>query len=266
MTVITVIGLGEAGRLYGEGLAGAGAEVRGFDPFITVESEAITQYDALAEALDGSAVALSLVGARAALTVAEQAAAAVRGAESTAGSPLVFADLNTAGPEVKQAVGTAVQAAGLLPCDAAVMAPVPRAAHRTELIVSGPASGRLAELLGPLGAPVEAIGGEMGDAAQLKLLRSVFMKGLATLIIETLTAAEASGQRERLAVQIAAELGPDGAALVDRLVTGTHAHAERREHEVSDALDELRRLGTPHDMTEATLAWFRRILDDRAEH
>ncbi|MCB1274714.1 MAG: NAD(P)-dependent oxidoreductase [Leucobacter sp.] len=253
MTTITVIGLGEAGRLYAEGLAGAGATVRGYDPFLTAGSDAFEQFDSLSAALDGSDLALSIVGARAAEAVAQQAAAA-------APAPLLFADLNTASPEVKAAVGAGVAAAGLTPCDAAVMAPVPRAGHRTQLIASGPGAERLAELLAPFGSPVEAIGGEMGDAARVKLLRSVFMKGLATLVIETLDAAELSGQRERLAGQIAAELGPDGPALVERLVGGTYTHAERREHEVSDALAELQRIGAPHDMTAASLAWFRRIL------
>lgn len=64
MTVITVIGLGEAGRLYAEGLAAAGASVRGFDPFITSDRDSFVQFESLAEALAGCDVALSLVGAR----------------------------------------------------------------------------------------------------------------------------------------------------------------------------------------------------------
>lgn len=194
------------------------------------------------------------------LEAAEAVAAQVAEAATT---PLIFADLNTASPEVKLAVGRATAGDLVTPCDAAVMAPVPRAGHRTQLIVSGAGASRFGALLEPFGAPAEAIGGELGDAATLKLLRSVFMKGLATLIIETLEGAERSGQRERLAGQIAAELGPNGQALVERLLTGTYEHAERREHEVSDALAELQRLGAPHDMTEATLAWFHRILAER---
>lgn len=254
MTSITVIGLGEAGRLYANGLTSAGANVRGYDPYIDASGEAFEQCESLAEALEGCDVVLSLVGARAAEAVAQQIADA-------ASSEFVFADLNTASPEVKLAVGAAVTRGGAIACDAAVMAPVPRAAHRTPLIVSGPGAERFAELLAPLGAPVEAIGGGLGDAARLKLLRSVFMKGLATVIVETLHAAELAGQRERLVSEISAELGSDGATLVERLVTGTYEHAERREHEVSDALAELQRMGAPHDMTAASLAWFQRILE-----
>lgn len=256
LTNITVIGLGEAGRLYAEGLAANGATVRGYDPFLSVASDSFTQHASLESALDGTDIALCLVGARAAATVAADVAAA-------APHPFVYADLNSTSPELKLAIGVTTADRGLLPCDVAVMAPVPRAGHRTPLLVSGPGADRCADLLTPLGSPVEVIGADMGAAAQVKLLRSVFMKGLATLVIETLNAAELAGQRERLTEQVAAELGPNGAALVERLVTGTYAHAGRREHEMLDALAELQRIGAAHDMTDATIATFRRILSEQ---
>ena len=49
------------------------------------------------------------------------------------------------------------------------------------------------------------------------------MKGLAALVLEGLDAARAVGAEEWLRAQMADELGPDGAALVDRLVDGIDA-------------------------------------------
>jgi hypothetical protein len=46
--------------------------------------------------------------------------------------------------------------------------------------------------------PVTPIGGEPGDAAARKLLRSVVMKGLGTAVVESLAAAEAAGCAEWL--------------------------------------------------------------------
>ena len=63
--------------------------------------------------------------------------------------------------------------------------------------------------------------------------------------------------------QIARELGPEGPALVDRLVEGTHHHAVRREHEMRDALRAVEATGEPVDMTRATLTWFQRIVAER---
>jgi len=62
---------------------------------------------------------------------------------------------------------------------------------------------------------------------------------------------------------MAAEFGPDGEALIERLLTGTRQHAVRREHEVREALATLEATGAPADMTRATLAWFERIVADR---
>ena len=64
---------------------------------------------------------------------------------------------------------------------------------------------------------------------------------------------------EWLRDQIAGEFGPDGRALVDRLVEGTFTHAVRREHEMRDALAVIEASGEPADMTRATLAWLERI-------
>ena len=50
-----------------------------------------------------------------------------------------------------------------------------------------------AAALRPLGMPVEVVSDRAGDAAEMKLLRSVFMKGLAASAIESLDAAGAQG-------------------------------------------------------------------------
>ena len=146
----------------------------------------------------------------------------------------------------------------------AVLAPAYRAAERTPLLASGPGARELARMLHPFGVPIETIDADAGAAARLKLLRSVFMKGLAAVVIEALGAAQSAGAEPWLRSQIAAELGPAGDAHVPRLLAGTYAHTERREHEVRDALAALEAAGQPSDMTRGTLAWFTRILDERA--
>lgn len=257
MTSIAILGLGEAGRLYARGFASAGATVRGYDP-VRRETEGIDRAATIADAVADVDLVVSLTGAHAALDAARDAVGAMR-----AGA--VFADFNTASPPLKAEVGDVAERAGVAASDVAVLAPVPRAGHRTPLVVAGPAAHATAGLLAPLGVPVDAIDGVMGDAARLKLLRTVFMKGLATLVIESLGGADAAGSGEWLRNQIARELGPDGAGLVERLVAGTYEHAHRREHEVRDALEELRSSGQPDDMTRGTLAWFERIMAERRD-
>ena len=69
----------------------------------------------------------------------------------------------------------------------------PAFARRRSRPVTGAA--RFAELFEPLGMPVEVVGPEAGDAAGLKLLRSVFMKGVAAAALESLAAAACRRRR-----------------------------------------------------------------------
>jgi 3-hydroxyisobutyrate dehydrogenase-like beta-hydroxyacid dehydrogenase len=259
MTRIAVVGLGEAGGLYAAGLARAGADVRGYDPVASgsaaLADSGAVRVDRLVDAVADADLVISLVGARAAERVATDAIGVSRA---------LFADFNTAAPDVKTRIAEFGARSGVPVADVAVLAPAYRAAERTPLIASGTGAAELARMLHPFGVPIETVDAGAGAAAELKLLRSVFMKGLAALVLESLGAAESAGVEPWLRAQIAAELGPEGDALVTRLLAGTRAHAERREHEVRDALAALEAAGQPADMTRATLAWFTRILGDRA--
>ncbi|TQL45033.1 3-hydroxyisobutyrate dehydrogenase-like beta-hydroxyacid dehydrogenase [Homoserinimonas aerilata] len=254
MRTITVLGFGEAGRLYAADLAAAGARVKGYDPFARFEHEGVTQFDDIAAALDGADLAISLVGARASEAVAMQALPHL-------GNGAIFADLNTASPASKAAIAASAADTGVLFADVAVLAPVPRAGARTPLMASGTGADALRDMLMPFGVPVESIGGVAGDAAGRKLLRSVFMKGLAGVVIETAEAGRRAGSEEWVRGQMADELGPDGAGLVERLITGSHAHSGRRRHEIQDALDYVRDLGLEGWMSAGALEWLSSIDD-----
>jgi 3-hydroxyisobutyrate dehydrogenase-like beta-hydroxyacid dehydrogenase len=198
---------------------------------------------------------LSLVGGSAAAQAADAALPHLA-------DEAVYADMNTCSPATKAALASAAAAHGVLFTDVAILAPVPRAGVRTPLLASGPGSRRFEELLSPAGIPIERIGGPAGAAgasASLKLLRSVFMKGLAALLFETLSAAERQGDAEWMRQQIIAELDSGGEQLVERLLAGTRAHAARREREMRDVREHLESLESPAWMTEATIRWLHEI-------
>jgi 3-hydroxyisobutyrate dehydrogenase-like beta-hydroxyacid dehydrogenase len=250
---IAVLGLGEAGAIYARGLAERGAEVVGFDPGVPTAPPGVTRASSAGDAADGAAVVLSLVGASAAGQVLADTLPRMH-----AGS--TFADLNTGSPHDKRALAARAEGAGIRFADVAVMAPVLRAGIATPLLTSGDGADPAARALATYGVPIRVVGSDAGDAAALKLVRSVFMKGLAGLVFESLTAAEKIGATAEARAQIVAELGPDGDALVRRLLDGTRQHAERREHEMRDARALLDDLGTPAWMTDGTLAWLRSLI------
>jgi len=117
---------------------------------------------------------------------------------------------------------------------------VPARGLRTPSLASGPGAAAFVELVGPLGMPVEVVSAVPGDAAERKLLRSVFMKGLAAAAVEGLEAATAAGEADWLYEEIAEVIG---APLLDRLLDGSRVHAVRRIEEMEAACELLRALG-----------------------
>ncbi len=239
---VAVLGLGEAGGRIAADLAAAGCTVRGWDPART--STAASDVDAVREA----DVVLSLNAAAAALAVAQGVAGALR-------ADAVYADLNTAAPALKRELARAVPVAF---ADVALVGVVPSTGLRTAALASGSGAERFAQLFRPVGMPVDVVGAEPGDAAGLKLLRSVFMKGVAASAIESLEAAEAAGVAERVRADIASVLGEP---LLERLLTGSRLHAARRAEEMHAAAEHVRDLGVPPRVATAAAAWLEQLRD-----
>jgi hypothetical protein len=118
-----------------------------------------------------------------------------------------------------------------------------------------------AERMRPFGMPVDVVGDEPGQAAVRKLLRSIFMKGLAAVAIESLTAAAAAGCEDWLRAEIVAVLESADGELLDRLETGSRRHGARRVHEMEDAAALLRELGVEPRVVDATVELLKELRD-----
>jgi 3-hydroxyisobutyrate dehydrogenase-like beta-hydroxyacid dehydrogenase len=245
---VALLGLGEAGSALAGDLAAAGASVRGFDPATGRGVDGVELAGDPAAAVAGADVVLSVNAASAAL-------AAARGVADVLAPGQVYADLNASGAALKRTLAEVVAPTGAAFADVALMAPVPGNGLRTPALVSGPGAPAFAERLGPLGMPVEVLGEEPGEASARKLLRSVFMKGLAAASIESLRAARAAGCEPWLHDEIAGVLAGADAALLDRLLTGSERHAARRVHEMRDARELLAELGVEPRVAAAAEAW-----------
>ncbi|WP_405923135.1 DUF1932 domain-containing protein [Streptomyces sp. NBC_00035] len=234
---IAVLGLGEAGGAIARDLVAAGARVHGYDPKVPAPP-GVVDTGSEAEAAAGSDLVLSVNSASAAVD-------ALRA--GLAGTPpgCLWADLNTASPGVKRHLGEIAGDTGMEFADVSLMATVPGKGLRTPMLVSGAGAERYAEMLRPLGARVDVLEGPAGLAAERKLLRSVFYKGMAAAAVEALAAARAAGCEDWLRENIAEELTRANAATLARLIDGTHRHAKRRTVEMQAAADMLSELDVP---------------------
>jgi 3-hydroxyisobutyrate dehydrogenase-like beta-hydroxyacid dehydrogenase len=247
LTQVAVLGLGEAGGRIASDLVAAGCTVRGWDP-LRAPGPGIEAAASDVDAVRGADVVLNLTAA----SVALDAARAVAGALV---EDVVYADLNTASPGLKRELAAAVPVRF---ADVALVGVVPTQGVRTPALASGSGAERFAELLRPLGMPVDVVGPEPGQAAGLKLLRSVFMKGIAAAAIEALAAAEAAGATARVRADLAAVLGEP---LLDRILTGSRAHAARRGDEMRAAAAYVEELGVEPRVAAAAAAWLEELRD-----
>ncbi|MET0135189.1 MAG: DUF1932 domain-containing protein [Kibdelosporangium sp.] len=231
---VAVLGLGEAGGEIARDLLESGAVVRAYDPAVPAPAAMVAAVSE-ADAATGADLVLSVNSARAAVD-------ALRAGITAVGDG-VWADLNTASPGMKRRLAEIAEGRDAAFADISIMAPVPGRGLRTPMLASGPAADRVARILNPLGASVEVLQGPAGLAAERKLLRSVFFKGLAAAVLEALTAARAAGCEEWLRDNIIEELTRADASTVDRLVRGSRQHAVRRADEMAAATEMLTELG-----------------------
>ena len=243
---IAVLGLGEAGGRIAADLVAAGCELVGFDP--ARRPDGIECVDTAVDAVTGANVVLSVNAATVALETAVLVAPALA-------ADVLYADLNTATPDLKRDLAAAVPVPF---ADVALVGVVPASGLATPALASGAGAARFAEVFRPLGMPVDVVSGEPGDAAGLKLLRSVFMKGMAAAAIESLTAAEAAGVEDWVRSDIASVLGE---SLLRRLITGSTTHAARRAEEMHAATTYVQGLGVEPWIAAAAAAWLEHLRD-----
>jgi 3-hydroxyisobutyrate dehydrogenase-like beta-hydroxyacid dehydrogenase len=207
----------------------------------------------LAGTLDGAAVVIAGVPASAAVAVAERCATHL-----TSGT--LYVDPSAGTPEAKQAAAEWVEPTGALYADVAVLGTVSLSGLSVPLIASGPGAAAFVDAGRELGMDVRLIGPTSGDAARIKLIRSVYMKGRDALLVEMLMAASRCGLEDQVIDSIAAAPGEQVSfrELVDRVLPALTRHAGRRADELASAAAELNRLGvksTVADAAEQRLRW-----------
>ncbi len=257
MTRFAVFGLGEAGSEISRDLAAVGADVRGFDPAAVPTPAGVVRVDDPVDAVRDAEVVLALTAAADAPTALAQALDAIP-------SSAVYADLATAAPQLKRDLAATAAKRGFGFVDVALMSTVPGNGIRTPALAAGPAAADLVAVMARYGMPIEPVGVEPGAAATRKLLRSVVMKGLAAVLVESMRAAHQAGLAAETWSNVAEQLTEADAAFLRRLVEGTERHASRRLAEMEAAAALLGELDVAAVMTRATIDGLLAVLRDGA--
>ena len=268
---IGFIGMGEAAGAICDGLNAGGAGPLGaFDIAAgnsaigsAIRARAAKGRVALAgtaaELVKGSDVVISAVTAAEALDVATDAAPHLRPGQ-------FYMDMNSASPDTKRRIGAIVEKAGGLFVEAAVMQAVPPNQHKVPMLLCGPAAPALIDKLKPLGMVLEYMGPELGQASATKMFRSIIMKGMEALFLESVMAASRYGVADKIMESVSEGFpGIDWKGLATYLIGRTAIHGERRAHEMDEVSETLHAMGLEPIMAEAAAKRIRQCCDGLQE-
>ena len=192
---IALIGYGEVGKILAEDLRSSGHEVIAFDLKLSGAAAAPLREHALrfgvvlakshAEAVQGTQLVVSAVTASQTVAVAQACAGALR--------DTYFLDFNSASPGAKAEAAAFVVGTGGRYVEGAVMTLISGYRIRVPLLLGGPHAAALLPILTTLGFSAKVASDRLGVASATKLCRSVMIKGLEALLIESLTTARHYG-------------------------------------------------------------------------
>ena len=149
----------------------------------------------------------------------------------------IYADLNAGTPGLKRSLAEAFPTGAF--------ADVVIADSRAEsfaIAVSGTGSAALAELLAPLVA-VEVISDVAGQAAARALLRSMLDNSMATVLVDTLWAAESLGQATWMHEEILRVFETSTGETAQSLLADTSVNFKRRQMDMQDVVELLSESG-----------------------
>lgn len=256
-TQVGLIGYGEVGRIFCEGLAPQVDGTRAWDLKLADPDAAEPLRDraahdgvalcaSAAELCAASNLVISAVTASNTVAVAREAAAHLQ-------SGAVFLDLNSASPGAKREAAALIEAAGGQYVEAGVMTSVPPYGIRVPMLLGGPHADALAGRLVAWGMDARAVSPELGVASAIKMCRSVMIKGLEALVIESYTAARAYGVEDYVLPTLqetfpSIDWTEQGRYFYSRVVQ----HGRRRAEEMREVANTVREAGFEPWMAAAT--------------
>ena len=265
MKKLAIIGCGEVGRLYARAAAShcevVLCDTRPAPAARELAAElGVRLHESMGDWLGTVDRVWSCVTGDVAATVADHA-----GQYLPAGA--VFVDLSTATPQDKRTSAQTLASRDVGYADAVIMGAIGLGGLDTALLVSGGGAGIAVEDFTAIGAPARALDdGRPGDAAALKLLRTVLTKGLEALAVECLVAAEQQGVREEL-YRVLADIDAQGfTSFLEAIVRSHLIHAERRLHEVQRAVAQLEQAQLPSSVLAGTQTRYSQTVRSLAAH
>jgi 3-hydroxyisobutyrate dehydrogenase-like beta-hydroxyacid dehydrogenase len=267
---VGLVGYGEVGRILAEDLRRQDVKVTAYDiklrsdqaggalrDHASIHGVALTASHAdLAAQAD---FIVSAVTASQAVPVAQACAPAVK-------QGVWFLDFNSASPGAKRRAADLIDSGGGRYVEGAVMTSIPPKRIKVPLLLGGAGAEALAPLLVELGFDAKVASSELGIASAVKMCRSVMIKGLEAMVIESFTTARAYGVEDAVLASLketfpGIDWEKQGAYFFQRVIE----HGRRRSEEVREVAGTVREIGlTPWSAqgTAERQAWVADLADE----
>lgn len=252
------VGFGEAASALAQGLSAQGVQpLSAFDREIAhprmgeiiknrLRAAGVLPMPDLASLVDRCDLILSLVPPDTALSVASQAASLMRAGKT-------YVDMNSVSSGTKKAMARLFAGTEGNFIEAAILTPVAALGAKSPIVVCGEGAEQFAQSMTDCGLQVTWLGREVGRASALKMLRSVFSKGVEALLLEMLVGAYRCGIVEPLMEDLTSYMDSHSfREIANTWVTTNAVHAGRRVSEMDEVIDTLRELSVEPIMALAT--------------
>jgi 3-hydroxyisobutyrate dehydrogenase-like beta-hydroxyacid dehydrogenase len=267
---VGLIGYGEVGRILAEDLRQQEVKVAAYD--IKLRSDqtggalrdhagqhGVTLTASHADLAAQSDFIVSAVTASQAVPVAKACASAVK-------QGAWYLDFNSASPGAKQRAAALIDAAGGRYVEGAVMTSVPPYRIKVPLLLGGGDAAALAPQLVELGFVPKVASDKLGVASAVKMCRSVMIKGLEAMVIESFTTARAYGVEDAVLASLketfpGIDWEKQGAYFFQRVIE----HGRRRSEEVREVAETVREAGLTPWSSQGTAerqAWVADLADE----
>jgi 3-hydroxyisobutyrate dehydrogenase-like beta-hydroxyacid dehydrogenase len=267
---LACIGFGEAAKAFVAGWQGeqigldfAAYDIKTDDKDAQIVSAKQRDYQGAGIAgADTLALLLQDAGSVFSLVTADQAQEAARAAAQYIRPGTLYFDGNSCAPKTKIANARLIDAAGAHYVDTAIMAPVHPKLHKTPILLSGPYADQAQSRLAELGMDAEVEPGEVGRASSIKMIRSVMVKGMESLVAECMLAGRRAGVEDIVLASLEKSWPGFGwreraSYNLDRMMV----HGVRRAAEMREVALTIADLGIDNSMSHAITDWQQSIGD-----
>lgn len=238
---IALLGFGEVGGIFGRDFAAAGLHVSTFDILMNANTSRaamlakakganVRACDTLEEAVRGADLVISAVTASSAADVARSAAPFLRDGQT-------YLDINSVSPDTKREIARTLNESPAAFVEAAVIAPVAPQRLKVAMLLGGADAATAAERLRAIGMNGKPVSDQIGVASAIKMCRSIIIKGLEAITVESMFTARRYGAEKQVLESLAATFPDMGwnSTLPDYLIGRVAEHGKRRAAEMREA-------------------------------